>query len=129
VVSSHHPVLQKVLKLVEKNLFNPPIYISSLDKDISLITDRTTANPLTYAYYLGANKNGNIDVLYPISIIVEAGDGNPELNKQKQDSPYLCPDLELMQDLKGYILNNGISGASSLDIGHDTKGGTWIDEI
>jgi hypothetical protein len=64
--NAHHPIIQKILHMVDRNLNDPPLYISSYyNQKSSKITDMATANPTYLSYYLEANKNGNIDVIYP----------------------------------------------------------------
>lgn len=73
--SARHPVNQRVLKIVERNFIHSPKYLSEMvftDHTKFKEADYKTARPMYLAYFSEANKNGNIDVLYP----AECGEEN-----------------------------------------------------
>lgn len=137
--SPHHPVVQKMVSLVARNLLNPPKYLIDIsDQESDVMTDMGTADPTFIAYYLEANKNGNIDVVYPkveykefdgiklINSIHEIRAQNDyleeiievELYKNQQDQSFL--------QLTLYLNNNDICGANNYYIGQDSSDGrTW----
>ena len=131
-----HPVLDEVLNLVDRNFNNPPEYISSLgEKGSRLITDLKTAVPITIAYYKAANRDGTVDVVYPLT----KGNNDHEVDHDFVMSiydlfkEYLDCDGVLKQTMdvikfNEYIYDNEISGEKEKHfIGEDSKQGlTWI---
>ncbi len=115
--SAHHPVVAKMVALVERNLVTPPNYLSSINQDSRVLTDMGTANPTFLAYYKEANKNGNIDVVYPKNY----EQINTDLAQDK------CPEQQIYSDFLKYIHDHEICGAEIFNIGHDsTDGQTWL---
>ncbi|KKB96653.1 hypothetical protein SZ25_00269 [Candidatus Arcanobacter lacustris] len=119
--SEHHPVVAKMVELVERNLVTPPNYLSSINQDSRTLTDMGTANPTFLAYYKEANKNGNIDVVYPMTKQENYEQRNVDLAQDK------CPEQQIYWDFLKYIHDHEIFGAEIFNIGHDsTDGLTWL---
>ncbi len=59
-----HPIITKVLEIVERNLYNPPQYIKSINADdIISQTVYTTLLPFGAAYTEASNQDHNIDMV------------------------------------------------------------------
>jgi len=154
--SPRHPVIEKVLQLVERNLMDPPEYLASIakaDPESRVLTDMGTANPTYLAYYAEANKEGNIDVIYPLSrggIFGNREDapfshgtfsnadyerGSEEATDRTQDEELesmenirpICSEGQLVYDLMNAVDLYELCAADALDIGHDSSDGqTWL---
>jgi len=121
--SKNHPVLKKAMLLVERNLIDPPSYIADIvNKDARIITDLSTSYPLYLAYYTEANKNGNIDVIYPWNVDSEHNSRNSDSVLEYLD--YFSSDGELctpLFDSVKYVAMNEICGTKELNIGDDAS--------
>lgn len=143
--SQHHPVVQKIIELVEHNMVNPPKYLASINPDSNKFTDSGTANPSYIAYYLEANKNGNIDVVYPLT------NDRKNIFKNIRDDLYEDSDRDSNRDSNGSdsieesliiqynpeqimwinfqkdFYNHEFCGADYYNIGYDSPDGqTWV---
>lgn len=61
----NHPILDTHLKLLERNFFNPPSYLTLITRDSPIFTSYVSVTVFSIAYYQAANRDGNIDVAYP----------------------------------------------------------------
>lgn len=129
--SPKHPILNRILELVERNLVAPPNYIASIeDQSSTLVTGLSTASPTYLAYYLKANQGGNIDVVYPsLSEKDINSDLDPDYsNDNNSETPYkllkgLCP----MIDFYDYVDSRELCPLKGQIIGQDgTNGRTWV---
>lgn len=130
---ANHPVLNTALNLVERNLNSPPKYITSLD-DIIEITDMTTVQPLTYAYYISSNNN-TIDVVYPEQLYTrtfdDIGEGTTQCLKVVSIlGKYVSCEEELsfLKKLCEFEVSDDICGTKSQLIGFDAvvDGLSWV---
>ncbi len=144
--SPNHPIIQKIVGMVERNIVNPPEYIANIkDQTSTKITDMSTANPTFIAYYLEANKDGNIDVVYPKGVYpnrdgfyelmsYQSMDNNPEMNRGSERYEEIiekyCPDSIWMMNLGDHPHPfDNICVAERFIIGEDSKDGkTWFSE-
>ena len=132
--SPHHPIMQEILKLVERNLVNPPEYISRIkDPDSSRITDMATANPTFIAYYGKANQNGNIDVVYPRNYNSDGYSKNTisrSIEEAEKVYSQYCPEVLWEEHFYTHPSPfNNMCIAEKFIIGEDSKDGrTWINE-
>ncbi|MCT4634977.1 MAG: hypothetical protein N4A31_01845, partial [Rickettsiales bacterium] len=144
--SPNHPIIQKIVEMVERNIVNPPEYIANIkDQTSTKITDMSTANPTFIAYYLEANKDGNIDVVYPKGVYpnresfyepvnYQSMDNNLEISKgderYKEFIEKYCPDSIWMMNLGDHPHPfDNICVAERFIIGEDSKDGkTWFSE-
>jgi hypothetical protein len=97
------------------------------------MTDMGTANPTFIAYYLEANKNGNIDVVYPeveykefdgiklTNSIYEIRTPNDYLEKNIEVELYKNQQYQSLIQLELYLNNNDICGANNYYIGQDSS--------
>lgn len=127
--SAKHPILERVIELVQRNLTTPPAYIGDIINHWgwrnSMVTDFGTAYVLYAAYYTHANTEGNIDIAYPHKYARDFSDDlRPGYSKLKR----ICPLLGAIQDLKIYLRNSSPSAPKGLTtIGRDgPKGKTWV---
>lgn len=141
--SQHHPVVQKIIELVERNMVNPPKYLASINRDSNKFTDMGTANPTYIAYYLEANKNGNIDVVYPItndrknmfeniSVSEDLSDGSdgdsndPDSRVESLMMQY-NPEQVMWINFQQDFYAHEFCGANYYNIGYDSPDGqTWV---
>ncbi|MBU0744723.1 MAG: hypothetical protein KKE11_05080 [Gammaproteobacteria bacterium] len=66
IAKPKHAVLNEALRLVKRNLNNPPEHVTLFkNKDVRDKTYRTTVIPFHDAYYRFANSNGTVDIRYP----------------------------------------------------------------
>lgn len=151
--SPFHPIMKRVIELVEKNLSNPPYYIASIkQQDGRIITDLSTASPIYLAYYHEANKAGNIDVVYPMTegnnhyynVKTNKGDlictentwsfsqsidplvYSIVLEQQSTTSiveKHKCPEDIAYKKFTHYVQNNEICGSEIHNIGYDSQDG------
>jgi len=134
--SACHPIMKNILSQVERNLVSPPSYIANIeDQDSTSITDMSTANPSYIAYYKEANKNGNIDVVYPI-VPMDSEVYNERLGRSERvkyvvyefDDSFRNPCDEQNYYARDYLHDNEICGGEAFNIGHDSPDGrTWVD--
>lgn len=128
--SPAHPILQKTLSLIKRNLLTPPTYIGTS-------TYFATANPIYLAYYSQANQNGNMDVIYPSTSYYRRSKMNPNYHhhhpKTKKITPNskkanqilktICP----MTNFDDYIQSREICGLETHFVGYDSPdGNTWL---
>ncbi len=132
--SPHHPIIEDIIRFVERNIVNPPEYISRIkDQSSSVITDMATANPTYIAYYAQANKNGNIDVVYPKENHYR--DIDSEFTEERNFAGFKdllsknCPDLMWLKNLMTHHnFFDDVCIAEKFIIGEDAQDGkTWID--
>jgi hypothetical protein len=130
--SAHHPVVEKMLELVERNIIISPKYLAMIgNQDSRIITDRGTANPTFLAYYQAANKGGNIDVVFPLTYKMEQVDIISKFIEYEQKISeikyHICPEEKLYKDFTSYLEAHEISGTEVHNIGEDSMdGGTWL---
>jgi len=137
--SANHPIIKNILSQVERNLVNPPSYIADIEEqDSSIITDMATANPIYIAYYNEANKNGNVDVVYPLyhqRFFYEAYDARLGRNERVEyqtsyDKKYedVCASNSISKQINEYLDVYEICAGETFNFGHDSPDGrTWID--
>ncbi len=131
--TAKHPILQKALSLIERNIVTPPAYITLFpNQSPNVITSTITANPICLAYYSQANKDDNIDVIYPptpdheklkyTSHDYDESLGHPNSKEINEILKSICP----LQNFYFYIHAKEICGSDSHKIGADSLfGGTW----
>lgn len=140
--SPNHPVVNKAVELVERNLVNPPKYLTEIKNQNSrVLTDMGTAHPILLAYYKEANKDDNVDVVYPLTKEKEStydfiDESDPDAYFISDDESALirmeitrakCPEEGIYIDFVKYINDHEICGDEIYNVGCDLEDGeTWI---
>lgn len=147
MASERHPVLEKVIEIIDRNFKNPPEYIKTLDReyqDGSLVVHQTllkVTNAIHLGYYNCANMGGNVDIVYPMRKIAFIDDDrpSPSINDFEDDDekkPSIaftflmkeqCKDHWAVSEAGKYISSNEICGIDRDEEGSDSDdGGTWL---
>ncbi|MCH9753330.1 MAG: capsular polysaccharide synthesis protein [Alphaproteobacteria bacterium] len=65
----NHPILYEWLNNIIQKFTNPPQYIQTIIDELSTkeMTDMMTANPSFISYHKACNKDGNVDVIFPMN--------------------------------------------------------------
>lgn len=130
-----HPILQTTLSLIERNLTTPPDYLKDVQNENQ--TPWVTSNPLYLAYYLEANRNGNIDVIYPSTSYHRRKKMNPHYHEEKEKH-ILTPEQDKVEKLlqktcpmatfDEAIHSKEMCATIDQFIGYDSSDGTtWIE--
>jgi hypothetical protein len=120
----NHPLMQALVEFFEKP---DPSYLNSIRKDEFILTDVSTACPLSVMYYQAANLNGTIDVIYPRWTIKEEGfdiDEDFLMLIQKIGMDLIekaCPRLATILLLEHGVLKYEVCATAHQNIGDDSQ--------